>query len=169
MRLILEQYILDILLKFSGIVALFDNSKKITSQHVKIAYTDCLEFLNIHLDCIKYFCEDFYNFDIKPDEAVPLEWLQEENATSEQASCTSIASLKGFICDHFNIGTAAAKKRYDKLVHKKFVKSLQLGSYETKVWITPLGRKVILAIVRKRPSRSNWYKEYQSIVNGDKK
>ena len=68
-----------------------------------------------------------------------------------------------------NISKSGAKKRYDTLVHKKFIKSVQSGSYETKVWITSFGKKAISGIVRKRPSKSNWYKEYQNIVDGDKK
>jgi len=152
-QIIFEQPLLDMLIKFTMIHSAIQNNKHITIKQLKIAYCDCIEALQLNLNCIRDYCENFYHYNIKKDEVVVLEWLESNGSLDKDTASVSIKKLQEYISSIFNITIRGARKRYSELLRKKLIDSEQDTSHSSKVWITFKGKKALMGVIKKKPSK----------------
>jgi hypothetical protein len=131
-----SQTVLDLLLKFSCIVAgATRKSKRVKKEDVEIAYMDLFEILHSTFDFLSQYSEDFYQEDMNSFELEILDWLFKRGATNEESSTVSINELKKYISNVEGITESAAIKRYSKLKEEEFI-STKKGKHDSLVWIS---------------------------------
>jgi hypothetical protein len=161
------QTLLDTLLKFACIAAVFTRGEKVVKKcDVETAYADLFEILNSSFGIINSYSESFYEFDMDAIEYDVLDWLYDSGATSEEKSTISIKKLKEKISEMEEIGEDAAKKRYTSFRERGFIETKLSGNVST-VWIS----EDKLRIFEERADGESHYEEYLRIsegVKGDK-
>ncbi len=126
----------NLLLKFSAIQALQDNSGKIQPKHVELAFIDLSEIM----EQVYNFIEDKvhgnldYGDDLDLKDHEVLKWLADQNATSEETSTVSIKQYKKKICEIFKIGERQAR-RYKKRHEKMGLIESKMTGQDSKVWL----------------------------------
>jgi predicted transcriptional regulator len=154
MNFIYAQSTLDILLKFSCIVAVFTRGEKnITSQDVKTAYMDLFEIMSSMFDTIDKYTEDFYSYDISYIDLLVLRWLKkQQNKVNVQTITHYINGLDG---GHINTSI----KKYQHLVRKGFLK-VKHGKSEAEISLT---EKSLELLKNENMLDDKYYEEYYKI------
>ena len=162
MKKIYHQTLLDTLLKFSCIAAVFTRGeKKVKKCDVKTAYMDLFEILNSTFNVLNSYSESFYDFDLDSTEYESLNWLYNSGAISEEKSRISIMKFKEKISELEKIGEDAAKKRYKTFKDDGLIKFKLSGTVST-VWIS----EDKLEMFEKQSGGSEHYEEYLRICKG---
>jgi len=162
MKKIYHQTLLDTLLKFSCIAAVFTRGeKKVKKCDVETAYMDLFEILNSTFNVLNSYSESFYDFDLDSTEYESLTWLYNSEAISEEKSRISIIQFKEKISEIEKIGEDAAKKRYKSFKDDGLIKTKLSGTVST-VWIS----EDKLTMFEKQSRGSEHYEEYLRICKG---
>lgn len=142
--ILIEWTLQDRLLRKSCLYALMKTQKShVTAEHLELAFIDVLEDFIIELEFVNdkiYGNLDYGNVwgtSDKKEESV-LKYLYQYGATSEQESTITIKELQQEIRTIYKVGEEQAKKLYYKLINKDLIKSQQVGSHGSKVWLIAL-------------------------------
>ncbi len=139
---ILEQTYIERILRYACIIAFVNGSKKITSNHIYLGFMDALEFLNMDLNLIKDYCLGEivygYKWEITDNKISKLlDFLHENNCTTEDNSTISIESWKGTISQFCNVGDDRAHQIHLNMVKEGLIYAKQRRD-KTKVWLAKL-------------------------------
>lgn len=126
----------NLLLKFSAIQALQNNSGEIKPEHVELAFIDLAEIM----EQVYNFIEDKvignldYGDDLDTNDHQTLKWLAEQGARSEETTNVSIMQYKEKIMEIFHVEERQAR-RHQKRHEKIGLIGIKRSGHITKVWL----------------------------------
>lgn len=136
-----DMTLMDFLLKLSCIYSAIFKSNILLPQHVKLAYMDLTEFFTMVLDFIYFDIKG--NFDTgqgvkgaKGKHKRCLLWLFENQATNKETSAISIQDFWKKIGEIHGCQESTARWHYTNYKKQGWINSVQVGQYDSKVWLT---------------------------------
>ncbi|MFH1828460.1 MAG: bifunctional DNA primase/polymerase [Nanoarchaeota archaeon] len=137
---ILEQTLLDLLVKFSCIITGSFNHKTVTPNHIKIAFMDLTELFISSLDFVndKVYGELDYGTKWKTADERKikcLEWLFDHEAVSLEKSNTTIDNFVDRVAEIFGVMKTQARNKYLSMVKNNLICSKQIGKTDSRVWL----------------------------------
>lgn len=166
---IVRYTIQNILLKFSAIQALQDNSHVIQQKHVELAFIDYLEIMEHTYQFVE--TKIIGNMDygegwagaMKNDQIL-LKWLLEKGAVSHEKTPISIKGYKEKIKEIFKIGDRQAQRKKQEHENKGWIKS-QKGQHDSKVWLNFKPEKIHPMNYSKARVDKTFTETYKEILN----
>jgi|GEM_PF-7094911 len=158
----------NMLLKFSAIQALQDDTGIIESKHVELAFIDYVEILEHTYDFIEK--KIIGNMDygenwggaIEKDQTM-LKWLSQQGATSQDTSKISIKDYKEKIMEKYNVAERQARRIKSEHEKNGWIKSKTI-QHTSKVWLTFKPGEKTLDEVSKDRADKDIKEKYMKIV-----
>lgn len=136
---IVRYTIQNILLKFSAVQALQDNTHVIEGKHVELAFVDYVEILEHTYHFVETkilgsmdYGEGWAGAQKKDQEL--LQWLNEKGAVSIEKTKISIKEYKEKIMELFNIADRQAGRKIREHRENNWIKTKK-GQHDSKVWL----------------------------------
>lgn len=129
----------NILLKFSAIQALQNNTGTIEPEHVELAFVDYAEILEQTFSYVNNKIMGNMDYGenlqgaIKKDQEL-LKWLIEEGATSQEKSKISIKEYQEKIMKKYKVKKRQARRHQAKHVENGWIE-IKKGQHDSKVWL----------------------------------
>lgn len=154
----------NLLLKFSAIQALQDNSGLIESKHVELAFIDLAEIMEQEYNFIedKVLGNMDYGDDLDIKDQLVLKWLIEQKATSPETSNVSIKQYKEKIMEVFGVDERQARRHKARHEEMGLIQS-KLAGHDSKVWLTS-HKKELDEEVRVDSVDRNFQEKYDEII-----
>lgn len=159
----------DIMLKFTAIQALQNNTNTISVKHVEYAFIDLIEqlkhtfiFIEDKIPGMMDYGDEWQGARKKDQEC--LRWLEEQDALSLESTHVSISGYKSKIMEIFNVKERTAIKIKHKHVKEGWIEEKK-GKHESFVWLgfKPLrDARVANGMV---PESKKIISEYYKIIN----
>jgi len=151
----------NLLVKMSCIQAAIDGREKLLLSDVKQAYTDLSLFWGIQLEFVIQKVKGEIDYmDMTKEEKSCLLILQANKCTSEDNSPLMIKEFLELISSELQCTVDRARHLYYGLKESGYLNSKQMGQYNSKVWLTEMGKKKVepyatlapLTTLNKKPS-----------------
>jgi hypothetical protein len=134
----------NLLLKMSCIQAAKDGRYKLIESDVEQAYIDLSIFWDIQLEFVINKVKGEIDYmDMTKEEKSCLLILQANNCTSEDDSKLMIKRFHQLISSELECTIDRARHLYYGLKESGYLKSMQVGQYSSKVWLTEMGKKKV--------------------------
>lgn len=141
---IMEQTILDLLIKFSCLLTISYGKDKVTEDIVKLAFMDLVEMLIPTLDYVNEKTYGALDYGAKwgTSEQKKIkchEFLYNKGALAKESSSVSIREFVEFVAEVYGtkLGDhSQAQKKYREMVDEGGISSCQVGSHDSRVWLT---------------------------------
>lgn len=130
----------DYLIKMSCILAGSYETNIVTEDHVALAFMDLVELLQSTFDFIKEWVVGNFDYGVSWKGAdykaqTCLEYLYEKNCFSLENSSVSIFEFQNYIKEIYGVKDTRAGQIFAGFKKNEWVKSKQIGTTETRVWL----------------------------------
>lgn len=165
---IVRYTIQNILLKFSAVQALQDNSHIIEEKHVELAFVDYVGILENTYDFVEDKILGSMDYGagwagaLKHDQEV-LRWLHKKGAVSQETSSVSIKDYQMKIMEVFNVEERQARRKKKAHEDQGWIESKK-GQYDSKVWLTFMPNTYSPSEVSRDRVDKTFREKYQGII-----